>query len=74
MIAIDARHRGKGVGTALIAHVETDCLLSGFREIRLEVAADNQEAMLFYQNRGYICEGDSGRDSFYYSKKLGGDK
>ena len=45
--------RGRGLGTAIMRHVEQDLLRRGFRELTLNVAEENEGAIRLYQRLGY---------------------
>lgn len=51
VVAKDAE--GGGVGRALMNHVERWALAGGFREVVLDVFADNHGAITFYERCGY---------------------
>jgi ribosomal protein S18 acetylase RimI-like enzyme len=52
-LAVLPAHRGRGIGTALIAAVEAWARDTGQREIRLEVAVENAAARRLYERLGY---------------------
>ncbi len=45
--------QGRGVGSALIAHLETDIRNAGHACAELELVQDNARALRFYKARGY---------------------
>jgi len=45
--------RGKGLGTAALAHVRRDCLVRGARAMRVEVGRDNPVAQAVYRRCGF---------------------
>ena len=53
MLAVDREFRGQGIGSALLNHFTTNCRSEGIVSISLEVRISNQEAIQFYQNRGF---------------------
>lgn len=58
--------RSRGIGSALMAHIETDLQRRGFQEVTLNVAEDNPGALRLYQRLGYlIIKKIPGRWSFY---------
>lgn len=50
---VSPAHRGAGIGTALLDRVEVQLAGRGVEVVELEVLAENEEAMAFYQERGY---------------------
>lgn len=44
----------QGVGTALMNFIEADLVQRGFRELTLNVAEDNPDALRLYQRLGYL--------------------
>lgn len=52
-LAVSTRHRGMGIGTALVQRAEYQVMLSGATAMQLEVRISNQAAQQFYQKRGY---------------------
>ena len=54
MFAVKPGERCCGVGSALISAMEEDCQRLGFKIIRLEVAETNNNAIEFYQRKGYV--------------------
>ena len=63
---IYARTRGRGVGTALLRHLEAECRNRGVKRIFLETERPNEAARRLYQREGY--EADT---SIWMSKELG---
>lgn len=53
VISLDSLQPGMGIGTALLAQVETKTAAWGCREVWLVTTNDNLEALRFYQRRGY---------------------
>lgn len=62
-IAVAAGQRGHGIGAALLAAVERAAPRRGFSALRLEVRADNEQAIKLYEARGYR---PCGRIAGYY--------
>lgn len=61
--------RNRGLGTALMEHIENDLLQRGFREVTLNVAEENDGALRLYQRLGYsILKKIPGKWSFYDDK------
>ncbi|MGW0534045.1 GNAT family N-acetyltransferase [Streptomyces sp. NPDC003032] len=54
-IAVDARMRGRGVGSLLIEEVATLAAEAGCREIRLDVIDTNPRARALYERRGFTA-------------------
>ena len=52
-MAVDAQHRGKGVGTALLAEAERAGRALGFRKLSLIVFEQNVRARRLYQRCGF---------------------
>lgn len=52
-IAVAARHRGKGIGDRLLSAAEDAAVANGCVSMRLEVRADNKNAIRLYRSRGY---------------------
>ena len=53
MLAVERKFRKQGIGSALLNHFTTNCRKEGIASISLEVRISNQEAVQFYQNRGF---------------------
>jgi ribosomal protein S18 acetylase RimI-like enzyme len=45
--------RGRGLGTAALAHVRSACLARGVRAMRVEVGHDNAAAQAVYRHNGF---------------------
>lgn len=57
-LLVDARHRGKGLGAALLDHAIADARAGGvLRKLSLAVFADNDAAVALYRSRGFVPEG-----------------
>jgi ribosomal protein S18 acetylase RimI-like enzyme len=52
-IAVDAGHRGRGIGTAMIKAFEKRALENGFDTVSLEVIETNPRAKCLYARLGY---------------------
>lgn len=52
-LVVDRRHRGAGVGRALMEHVEAWCRGRGARQLLLTVWRGNESAAAFYDRLGY---------------------
>jgi ribosomal protein S18 acetylase RimI-like enzyme len=53
LLAVQARHRRRGVGAALVGWLEASALTAGIGVIRLEARCNNAGALAFYQRLGY---------------------
>lgn len=53
-IGVLPSHRGKGIGTRLMAAAEQECRDKGVREISLEVIEGNDRAKRLYDRLGYV--------------------
>lgn len=63
-VAVDPAMRGRGIGAALLADAEAIARATGAASMRLEVRADNPEAIALYRSRGYR---EFGRHASYYA-------
>jgi len=52
-LAVRNKHRGQGVGEALLVHVETQVSQAGLSKIALVVDIDDQDAKEIYDQNGY---------------------
>ncbi len=52
-LAVDAAHRGRGVGSSLVAAVEEGLRAKGCLKVNLLVARANQQARALYRRLGY---------------------
>lgn len=64
-IGVFPEEQRKGIGTALLNHVEEIAWSYGVEEMLLWTAVDNQQALSFFQNTGYHIVGSKKR---YYPK------
>ena len=64
-IAVLPAHERKGVGSALLSHMEKLALDYGVSEIHLWTAHDNLQALSFFQKAGFEIIGSEGR---YYPR------
>ena len=62
-IAVSPAYRRQGIAHALLARAETQAILRGCGEIRLECREGNAAALALYQSRGYT---EVGRRKKYY--------
>lgn len=56
-LAVDPTARGRGFGSALMAHAESQLLARGCPKLNVSVRADNSQVIGFYLDRGYRLEG-----------------
>ena len=52
-IVVDEKHRGKGIGSALLKATEAWAREQGLADVRLNVIEANKGAMRFYAAHGY---------------------
>jgi ribosomal-protein-alanine N-acetyltransferase len=76
-IDVAPEHRGRGIASKLLRHVEENIAAAGGRVMLLHVAVQNREAIGLYEKRGYshvgLEEGFYRRndgDAFIYEKRL----
>ncbi|HEX5959728.1 MAG TPA: N-acetyltransferase [Rhodanobacteraceae bacterium] len=75
-LAVSARARGAGLGSALLAAAETDARTRGCDSIHLEVQVGNRAAIALYEQRGYLRGTrlphfyEDGADAWRYQKPL----
>lgn len=53
LLAVEARHRRRGIGGRIMRWFEELCRTAGMRHIRLEVRSENAPARHFYEHLGY---------------------
>jgi ribosomal protein S18 acetylase RimI-like enzyme len=53
-LAVAPRFRGRGLGRALVEHVERALLERGCPKVNLQVRGSNPEAVAFYRRLGYV--------------------
>lgn len=76
-IGVFPKQQRKGIGTALLKHVEEIARKYGVEEMLLWTADDNQQALSFFQNAGFYIVGSEnhyyprGQSAIALSKKLG---
>jgi ribosomal-protein-alanine N-acetyltransferase len=63
LLAVRPTQRRQGLGSALLAWLETTVQVAGLASVTLEARADNQVACAFYAARGYTVIGR--RDGYY---------
>ena len=68
-IEVLAEARGRGIGRALLQHLEDSAMVAGASTVWLHVDADNAAAIHLYEARGYGCEG---REEDYYGRGRAG--
>lgn len=54
-IAVDAAHRGRGIGSLLLRQIAAIAAESGCRRIRLDVIDDNPRARALYERHGFTA-------------------
>jgi len=53
-LAVDAAHRSKGYGSALMQRAETLLAARGCPKLNIQVRTDNRDALQFYRKIGYL--------------------
>lgn len=61
-IYVKQRHRGAGLGKAIVAFVEERCVGMGIQELWLTVNRNNTGSIRFYQHVGFTVSGDVVQD------------
>ena len=75
-IGVFPKQQRKGIGTALLKHIEEIARKYGVEEMLLWTAVDNQQALSFFQNAGFQTVGSEdhyyprGQAALALSKKL----
>ena len=54
MIVVLPEYQGQGFGSQLLAETEHECIDDGMKILAVEVRTDNQRAIRFYEERGFI--------------------
>ncbi|MEU4690001.1 GNAT family N-acetyltransferase [Actinoplanes sp. NPDC023714] len=57
-VCVDARHRGRGIGSALLAAAQAHAATRGDREVQLSVVDTNPRAEALYRRLGYRVVGE----------------
>ena len=57
VVGVRASHRGRGIGTKLLAHAEEFARERGMHRMELEVSDKNEYAIRLYERLGYAAEG-----------------
>ncbi|MBF4613393.1 GNAT family N-acetyltransferase [Curtobacterium sp. VKM Ac-1376] len=68
-------HRGRGVGSALLRHVEDVCRARGTTSLRLDTRAELAEACALYERLGFVRVDPFNNDPYsdrWYAKSLRG--
>jgi len=52
-VVVDVAHRGKGIGSALMCHVERWAIEAGLGRLQLLADRDNGPALCFYRQQGW---------------------
>ncbi len=68
-VAVRPEAAGRGIGRALIARAEQDCLDLGLLEIRLSTHSEMPENIAFYSRLGWTETGRSG-NTVFMSKRI----
>lgn len=55
-VAVDPRHRSRGIGTALVRHAERALAERGCMKINLQIVSGNEAVAAFYEALGYGVE------------------
>jgi ribosomal protein S18 acetylase RimI-like enzyme len=55
-LAVCPTHQRRGIGTALLRHLEAALQGRGCLKVNLQVRASNAEAVAFYERLGYVVE------------------
>jgi ribosomal protein S18 acetylase RimI-like enzyme len=55
-VAVRPAHQRRGIGTALVRHLETALLQRGCLKVNLQVRASNAKVVAFYEGLGYTVE------------------
>lgn len=58
MFAVRPVTQSAGIGSALLAHAEEEARARGLARVELEVIAQREELIAFYQRRGYVLTGE----------------
>lgn len=69
MLAVDEKHRRRGIGSALMGEIIKQATLIGMKKIRLEVKVSNKDAIRFYTRFGFVIVS---RLSNYYNNSEDG--
>lgn len=75
-IAVHPDFSRRGIGRAMLEHLDNYCLEKGHKRILLEVRVDNESATRMYQKMGYFAGGTRkdyygpGHDAYLYTKDL----
>jgi ribosomal-protein-alanine N-acetyltransferase len=56
-LAVDPSHQGKGIGAALLGHVQSSMATEGAWKMTLDVRADDPDAKRFYEHFGFFPAG-----------------
>lgn len=56
-LAVDRRHQGRGIGAALLGHIQSNMVREGAWKMSLDVRADDLGAQDFYRHFGYHPSG-----------------
>jgi [ribosomal protein S18]-alanine N-acetyltransferase len=67
LLAVHPVQRKRGLGALLLDWLEKSAVVAGIERVRLEARADNDEALAFYEDRGYK---QTGLVSGYYQGSI----
>jgi ribosomal protein S18 acetylase RimI-like enzyme len=68
---VEGDYQSRGIGTAIIAHLEKIAVERGFKHMRLMVGKDNPRAQALYERLGYqFCGEAVGRWNYHDGEKV----
>ena len=70
MLILQKAYQGQGVGSMLLTEMLADCRNADQQKVRLEVAKQNENAIRFYEKKGFVREGQASENSDYYTLTL----
>jgi GNAT superfamily N-acetyltransferase len=62
--------RGHGIGSSLLAGVESVCRARGVEQVEINVDEPDHDARRFYERHGYRCGDPDGGTALYYERLL----
>ena len=68
LIAVNENHKGEGIGKKLINYFEDQLRQGEIKDYGLSVRKENRNAIMFYNNSGYIIDSEDSKSISY--KKL----
>ncbi len=57
LLCVQATQQRRGIGRRLLAWLTLSAQVAGIAKIQLELRADNQQALAFYRQQGYVEDG-----------------